>query len=245
MSQTDTPPAFVLKGSMLAISILELHSSDLKPINNALQEKLAQAKDFFQHIPLVLALDKLPQGSPLDLPAVLALCREQGLRIMAVRSEQPEHIALAQAQQLCTLPPSGMREKFITLNEQPSTDEAAAEAVEAVDTPKAPTQFITSPVRSGMQIYAEDGDLVVLAPVSTGAELLADGNIHIWAPMRGRALAGVKGNPQARIFCQQLAADLLCIAGIYKLGEDLRRDPCWGKPAQLILERERLKISPL
>jgi len=245
MSQADTPPTFVFKGSMLAISILQLQTSDLKQLDKALQEKVAQAADFFRHIPLVLALDKLPKESTLDLPAVMALCREQGLSIMALRSEQPEHIALAQEQQLCTLPPSGMREKFITLSEQPSTDEAAAEAVEAVDTPKAPTQFITSPVRSGMQIYAEDGDLVVLAPVSTGAELLADGNIHIWAPMRGRALAGVKGNAEARIFCQQLAADLLCIAGIYKLGEDLRRDPCWGKPAQLMLDGERLKISPL
>jgi len=243
MSQVDTPPAFVLKGSMLAISILQLQTSDLEQFDNALQEKITPAKDFFQHIPLVLALDKLPaQQDALDLQAVQALCHKHGLSIMAVRSEQAEHIALAKTQQLCVLPPSGMREKLITLN---NGNEPAAEKNQSESSLKGAAQFITSPVRSGMQIHAEDGDLVVLAPVSTGAELLADGNIHIWAPMRGRALAGVRGNQQARIFCQQLAADLLCIAGIYKLGEDLRRDPCWGKPAQLMLEEDRLKISPL
>jgi len=242
MSQADIPPPFALKGSMLAISILQLQSSDLELIDKALQEKVAQAKDFFQHIPLVLALDNLPPDSTLDLSVLQRLCHLHNLSIMAVRSEREEHIALARAQQLCVLPPSGMREKFITLNDN---SEPSLEKEQDDDAPKAPTQFITSPVRSGMQIYAKDSDLVVLAPVSTGAELMADGNIHIWAPMRGRALAGVKGNQDARIFCQQLAADLLCIAGIYKLGEDLRRDPCWGKPAQLQLEGERLKISPL
>jgi len=243
MSQADTPPAFVLKGSMLAISILQLQTCNLEQIDHTLQEKLAQAKDFFQHIPLVLALDKLPKDSAIDLPAVLRLCQQHGLKIMALRTEQAAHIALAQSQQLCVLPPSGMREKFISLNE--GNPQPIAEKIVEDAAPKLPTQFITSPVRSGMQIYAEDRDLVVLAPVSTGAELLADGNIHIWAPMRGRALAGVKGDASARIFCQQLAADLLCIAGIYKLGEDLRRDPRWGQSAQLILDGERLKISPL
>jgi len=238
MSQAEPSSAFALKGSMLAISILELHSNDLEQIDNALREKIAQAKDFFQHIPLVLALDKLPQGSEVDLSALQQLCHRHGLNIMAVRSDSEEQIALVRAQQLCVLPPSGMREKLIAPS-QPVSEKKPEE------TTRTPPRFITSPVRSGMQIYAEGGDLVVLAPVSTGAELLADGNIHIWAPMRGRALAGAKGNPDARIFCQQLAADLLCIAGIYKLGEDLRRDPCWGQAAQLMLEGERLKIIPL
>jgi len=240
MSQADTSPAFVLKGSMLAISILELHSSDLERIDNALKEKVAQAQDFFRHIPLVLALDKLADGSALDLPGVQALCRKHGLSIMAVRSAKAEHAAYANAQQLCVLPPSGMREKLISLHEN-----GEAPAKSAPEQPKAPSKFITSPVRGGTQLYAENADLIVLAPVSTGAELLADGNIHIWAPMRGRALAGVKGDTSARIFCQQLAAELLCIAGIYKLGEDLRRDPRWGLSAQTMLDGERLKITAL
>jgi len=240
MSQADNPPAFVLKGSMLAISILELQSHDLAKLDKALQAKVAQAPEFFRHIPLVLALDKLPADCPLDLSAVQALCRQHDLHIMALRSEHKEHIALAEAQQLCVLPPSGMREKFISLNAGEQTSVKSTP-----ETPKIATKFITNPVRSGMQVYAEEGDLVVLAPVSTGAELLADGSIHIWAPMRGRALAGVKGNQEARIVCQQLAADMLCIAGIYKLGEDLHRDPCWGEPAQVMLEGECLKIKPL
>ncbi len=84
-----------------------------------------------------------------------------------------------------------------------------------------------------------------MAAVSAGAELLADGNIHVYGPLRGRALAGINGNSEARIFCQQLGAELLSIAGQYKVAEDLRRDPAWGKATQTYLNEEQLQISEL
>lgn len=96
-----------------------------------------------------------------------------------------------------------------------------------------------------MQIYAQGCDLIVLAAVSAGAELLADGNIHVYGPLRGRALAGVKGNTQARIFCQQLAAEMLSIAGQYKTAEDLRREPLWGQAVQASLSADVLNIRSL
>jgi septum site-determining protein MinC len=104
---------------------------------------------------------------------------------------------------------------------------------------------VTTPVRGGQQIYAPGGDLLVLAPVSAGAELLADGNIHVYAPMRGRALAGIKGNSQARIFCRMLAAELISIAGRYKVAEDLRRDPNWGEAVHIHLAGDVLNITRL
>ena len=85
----------------------------------------------------------------------------------------------------------------------------------------------------------------MLGPVSAGAELLADGNIHIYGPMRGRALAGVKGDTGAQIFCQQMGAEMLSIAGIYKVAEDLRRDPQWGRSVHVSLSGDVLNITRL
>ena len=110
--------------------------------------------------------------------------------------------------------------------------------------PRAATRIVTQPVRGGQQIYAE-GDLIVLAPVSAGAEVLADGNIHIYAPLRGRALAGVQGNSEARIFCQSLEAELVSVAGRYRVAEDLRKTPQWGKAIQVMLDQDQLNLLDL
>ena len=108
-----------------------------------------------------------------------------------------------------------------------------------------PTRIITSPVRGGQQIYAQGGALVVTGSGSPGAELLADGNIHVYGAMRGRALAGIKGNTKARIFCQQMTAEMVSIAGQYKVCEDLRRDPLWGSGVQVSLSGDVLNITRL
>ena len=84
-----------------------------------------------------------------------------------------------------------------------------------------------------------------MAPVSAGAELLADGNIHVYGPLRGRALAGVKGDTKARIFCQQMGAEMLSVAGQYKTAEELRRDPLWGQSVQISLSGDVLNITRL
>ena len=104
--------------------------------------------------------------------------------------------------------------------------------------------MITQPVRSGQQVYAPGGDLIVLAPVSAGSELLADGHIHVYGPLRGRALAGVRGDTNARIFCQSLEAELVSVAGQYKVAEDLRRQQ-WKEAVQISLEGDSLKIEAL
>lgn len=104
--------------------------------------------------------------------------------------------------------------------------------------------IVTEPVRSGQRIYADRGDLVVMAPVSSGAELIAHGNIHVYGPLRGRALAGVNGDKTARIFCQSLEAELVAIAGLYRTSDDMPAD-LRNKRAQAFLQDDTLKIEPL
>jgi septum site-determining protein MinC len=242
MSQADLldqDPVFQLKGSMLAITVLELAHNDLARLDQQLAAKVAQAPGFFSNTPLVLALDKLPAGEGrLQLPELMQLCRQHGLRTLAIRASREDDIAAAEALDLPVLPPSGARERTIEL--------APAAAPEKPREPELrPSRIVTTPIRGGQQVYAAGADLIVLAPVSAGAELLADGNIHVYAPMRGRALAGVKGNTAARIFCQQMGAELLSIAGQYKVAEDLRRDPLWGASVQVALTGDVLNITRL
>ncbi|MCD6048253.1 MAG: minC [Gammaproteobacteria bacterium] len=109
----------------------------------------------------------------------------------------------------------------------------------------ASTMVITHPVRSGQQIYAKDADLVVISSVSPGAELIADGNIHVYGQLRGRALAGAKGNAAARIFCQDVSAELLSIAGHYWLHEDVMAHIKSKSPVQIFLKNGQLQISKL
>lgn len=106
------------------------------------------------------------------------------------------------------------------------------------------TKIIHEPVRSGQQIYARNGDLIVLAPVSHGSELLADGNIHVYGPLRGRALAGVTGDTKTHIFCQSIEAELISIAGQYKISEDIE-ETLWETAVDIYFEDERLHIRPL
>ena len=106
------------------------------------------------------------------------------------------------------------------------------------------TTVVDKPLRSGQRIYAK-GDLVVLGLVSYGAEVIAEGNIHIYAPLRGRALAGVQGNHDARIFCTCLEPELISIAGIYRTTENPLPPDVLGKPVQIWLEEEKLMIEPL
>lgn len=243
MSQTDPSaptPVFQLKGSMLAITVLELGINDLDALDRQLAAKVALAPNFFSNTPLVLALDKLPadQGA-VDLQSMMRVCRQHGLRTLAVRANRIEDIAAAIAIDLPVLPPSSAREKPIDPQENVPTLKKPAEPTVR------PPKVITVPVRSGQQIYAPGSDLIVIGQVSPGAELLADGNIHVYGALRGRALAGIKGDLNARIFCQQLGAEMVSIAGQYKVAEDLRRDPLWGLPIQISLSGDVLNITRL
>ena len=104
--------------------------------------------------------------------------------------------------------------------------------------------LVDRPVRSGQQLYARDTDLIIMGQVGPGAEVIADNNIHVYGPLRGRALCGVSGNADTRIFCQSLEAELVSVAGVYRMLETIPEE-LRGKPAQIWLDNDRLAIEPL
>ena len=247
----DSDPVFHLKGGMLAMTVVELVRQAPERFAIQLAEKVEQAPNFFQDTPVLISLEKL--DDPLDISGLIALlriCRDHGLLPVALRGPE-DYRSLAQQSSLVLLPPGrGGRDKPLETTEpqpqavaqQPAANSPAPEQAPAQP---APTRVITSPVRSGQQVYAPGGDLIVLAPVSAGSELLADGHIHVYGPLRGRALAGVRGDTGARIFCQSLEAELVSVAGQYKVAEDLRRQPLWKAASQIALEGDSLKITAL
>jgi septum site-determining protein MinC len=236
----DTEACFKLKGSRVTMTILELYRYDYKSFNDALSTTVSNAPDFFQQTPVILSLEKCPEDNFIDFIELSELCREYGMVPVAVRGGSDEHTVSANVAGLPTLPPASVSNK-----PQDAPAEAATIVREVeIEIPVSANKLITTPVRSGQQIYAPGGDLIVLAAVSAGAEILADGNIHVYGPMRGRALAGVKGDNNARIFCQCLEAELISIAGNYKVNEDLQGE-LWKQAIKAHLEGDQLIISPL
>ncbi len=126
-----------------------------------------------------------------------------------------------------------------------AAEQAPAEAMAGIAEQNQPnTRYIRQPVRSGQQIYARNGSLVILAPVSPGAEVLADGDIHAYAPVRGRMLAGIRGNPEARIFTSKLDAELVAVDGNYQLRDDIPAQ-LHGQSVQIFIDEGKLKIDAL
>ena len=247
----NNDPVFHLKGGMLTMTVVELVHQAPERFAMQLAEKVEQAPNFFQDTPVLISLEKLDDSMDIaGLIALLRICRDHGLQPVALRGAE-QFRPLAQQASLVLLPPGRGRDKILETPEpappavaqQPEA--AQAPAVAALKTTEStPSKVITEPVRSGQQVYARGGDLIVLAPVSAGSELLADGHIHVYGPLRGRALAGVRGDTQARIFCQSLEAELVSIAGQYKVAEDLRRQQ-WKEAVQVSLEGDILKIAAL
>ncbi|TVP89393.1 MAG: septum site-determining protein MinC [Pseudomonadaceae bacterium] len=244
----DNDPVFHLKGGMLAMTMIELIRQTPEAFARQLAEKVEQAPNFFRDTPVVFSLEKLAGELPsATLQELLRISREHGLQAVALRGEE-RFRHLAQEAELVLLPPGRTREKPLEAadEETPAAANEPASAPETINSEPVVScgRVITDPIRSGQQVYARGGDLVVLAPVSAGAELLADGHIHVYGPLRGRALAGVRGNTEARIICQSLEAELVSIAGHYKTAEDLRKDH-WKQAIQVSLDGDSLKISEL
>ena len=236
-STVELEHCFKLKGSRVTITILELYEYDYQRFTEQLAETVQSAPDFFHQTPVILSLEKYQGEGFIDFIEIGELCREYGLVPVAIRGGSEEQSISANVAGLPQLPASKERP-------EPVPEAPAAKAEAQPTTKGGETRLVTTPVRSGQQIYAADGDLVIVAPVSAGAEILASGNIHVYGPLRGRALAGVNGNAEARIFCQSLEAELISIAGSYKVNEDLR-ERHWKGAIQARLEKDQLVIEPL
>ena len=243
------------KGRMTTLNVIRIQSSDLPDVDQAISEKVGQASEFFSNLPVLLELDPSSSLAPADLMAMvernrLALigmigccealdqqARAAGMVVFPANAFGADRPAPRQAQ---TAPDESCATAEVGASAEPSLSKAHA-STEG----KTPTVLVKHPVRSGQQIYARGGDLIVLAAVGEGAEVLADGHIHIYGPLRGRALAGVQGDTQARIFCKSLQAELVSVAGSYCISEDIS-PRLQGKSVQISLgSNEVLSIDLL
>jgi septum site-determining protein MinC len=232
--QDANVPAFELKGSRFTLSVLNLRSSDLAAIDERLAAVVAQAPDFLAQAPVVLEPAAELDSDALDLVALTELLRRHGLVPVGLRGGDEALRQRAGLAGLALLGDAGTPARG-PQTPPPPTPAAA---------PQTSARVVDKPVRSGQQVYAEGGDLVVLGTVSTGAEVIADGSIHIYGALRGRALAGARGDESARIFCQAMEPELVSIAGCYRLFEE--PDPrTHGHTAQVRLDGERLIIDAL
>ncbi len=234
-------PAFVLKGSLFTLSVLQLLDADLKKLGRELSEKIRLAPKFFHYAPVVIDLSKLSlnPNQNFDFQACNQVLRGHQLIPVGVRGGSASMHQAAQAAGFAVMiesshtqadknQPNLANRKTVSpvANKTGEIKEEIKEEnkEELKDFKKPGNLLITSPIRSGQQVYAQGGDLVVVASVSPGAELLADGNIHVYGTLRGRALAGINGDTKARVFCHKLQADLVAIAGHYKVFEEVRAD---------------------
>lgn len=237
--------SIALKGGMFTLTAIQLLDPDLDALSSQLDEKISQAPNFFLHAPIILDVQRLPaETERLDLAAVIAILKSKQLIPIGIRGASKALKEIAMQIGLAIFPEEKViSNKKISPPNEPKHEEATLDLApirtEANNSPT--SRLIVQPVRSGQQIYVPGGDLIVLASVSHGAELLADGNIHVYGSMRGRALAGVMGDKDAMIFCRSLEAELVSIAGQYRLSEDLK-ETCWKQPACIQLQEGRLII---
>lgn len=240
-SEVALAPCFKLKGSRVTITILELYDYNYHEFTQQLAKTVKNAPDFFNQAPVIISLEKYTGDSFIDFIEIGELCREYGLIPVAVRGGSEEQSISANVAGMPQLAAHKERSAAANVEKKPPVSKDIIEA--ASDTPPE-NILISQPVRSGQQILAPNGDLIIVAAVGAGAEVLASGNIHVYGPLRGRALAGINGNHEARIFCHSLEAELISIGGSYKVSEDLRKSH-WKQTVQARLDKKQLIIESI
>jgi len=232
---TPSTHAFEIKSGAVHLPILKLLSHDAELISAQLKDKVRQAPDFFRQAPMAVDLHDLAEpDAELDFRALVQAMRGCGLVPVGVCGGTERHLHAARELGL----------SLLTLARHEATLAAPKPAEAKPLSEEAGSKIVDQPVRSGQRIYAAGSDLVVLSQVSAGAEIMADGNIHVYGALRGRALAGVQGNLGCRIFCHDLQAELVAIGGNYKVSENID-DSVRGKPVQIYLKDKALIIEML
>lgn len=246
MQNSKTKKPIEIKiSTVVAVSVI-LHAAELPVLQAALDEMTGGAPDFFDDEFAVIDVGALdPAAAALDWAALIGLLKRYQLNPMAVRNAPAglhndikahglsiDLVAKSRVGEGMDAPPAAEAQP---VPPAPAALEAAPPAAMIVDTP----------VRAGQRIYARGADLIITAAVNNGAEVIADGSIHIYAPLRGRALAGASGNPEARIFAMVMEPELVSIAGIYRTFENGFPQDLGQQPAQVRLAGDRIEIVSL
>lgn len=250
------PASFEIKSAQLPLVALIIKTADWRVLAADLAAQFGakgESPDFFDNDAVVIDFSQLATDTPVqDLMPLLAVLRSCRLVAVAVRGAGPAWMASARALGLVEatadaprarpeVTPSAATEIVVQ-----EVREITHEVVREVQGPL--TMVVDKPLRSGQKVYARGADLVVLAMVNQGAEVVADGNIHVYAPLRGKAMAGASGNTNARIFSLCLEPELISIAGVYRTSENPLAPDVHGKAAQVRLSddgQEKLLFEPL
>lgn len=247
------------KSATLYAVRLVLHSADTQAQLAALEQRMKDAGSFFENEPVVIDASLLE--TDIDWPALVQAARQHNLHpVGAVASAANQEGARAAGLALVDLAnpaPRPAAEPAAEKDIPPVAPKAAVSSALEDSQASAPTpaagatqpapaaMIINRPLRSGQRIYARNTDLIVIGPVSQGAEVIADGNIHVYGPLRGKAMAGARGDTQARIFTTQLDPELLAIAGIYRVVETALEPSIRNQPCVIHLENDSLRIRVL
>ncbi|MDM4770813.1 septum site-determining protein MinC [Solimonas sp. SE-A11] len=245
--------ALEFKGRMLSVSRLRVLAHDPLTVEEQIRDFAKSMPPAMQGMPVVIEAEQA-----LELGGILSALRTAGLQPLGV-SDGPLNES-ARNWGLAVLPPEGRGSRPAAARAEAPADPAPAPAaapppsapapapapaaVAPVPAQRAPTRIVTDPVRSGQQIYAAGADLVAMNLVGAGAEVVADGCVHVYGAARGRVIAGASGDTQARIFCRRFEAELVAIAGVYAVADQMQGD-LRGKPVQAWLADGKLKIERL
>ena len=246
-SQGTARTSFDLKSAQLPVVAVVLRDTDIHVLAQDLAERLAADPDFFDNDPVLIDLSHVSESiTPVDFVELRRVLRTHHTQPVAVRGGSAEQMAAAHAAGLMAAPdamparsaPAEVREVIREVIRE-------VEVVRDMPAPMSDALVIDRPLRSGQQVYARNTDVVVLGMVSYGAEVIADGNVHVYAPLRGRAVAGARGKTDARIFSTCMEPQLLSIAGIYRAIDSALPHDVAGKPAKVRLEGEKIIIESL
>ncbi|MGO4381088.1 septum site-determining protein MinC [Pseudoduganella sp. RAF53_2] len=235
-------PIEIKISTVVAVSAI-LQTSDLITLDAALHEMTGGVSDFFEGDPAVIDVGSLAPGCErIDWAGTIALLKKYRLNPVAVRNATPDMVEEIQSHGLSL--DSGKREEAPAPEpKKPAPAPAPAAAPAAAAPAFSGTMIIDTPVRAGQRIYARGGDLIVMAVVNNGAEIIADGSIHVYNTLNGRALAGASGDATARIFALQMAPELVSIAGVYRTFEDGFPAEHARQPTQIRLKGDSLDIQ--
>ncbi len=248
----DYEPAGELKIGQVGIANLRIRTLDVDRLADEMRERVARAPKLFARAAVIIDFGGLA-GTPDATTArkLVDALRDAGVLPVALAWGSSDNEKLSVALGLPLLAKfRAQYERVDSPAQEPAPEPARKPAAEPAPAPRQaaaagqPGLIQSAPVRSGQQVYADNRDLTVLSQVGAGAEVIADGSIHIYGPLRGRALAGAQGNEKARIFCRAFHAELVAVAGHYKVLEDIPKE-LHGKPVQVWLDNEELKIAAL
>ena len=238
-----------IKSADLPLVALLLKTTDIHKVSQALARQLAESPGFFDNEPVIIDLSGLSASQDntlqsLDLSALMGVLRQHSLMPLGIKGADTALLDLAKGLGLVNASDARVKRSMPLAEPEP----LAPPVLQAPVLPLG-ALVIDKPLRSGQQVYAKGRDLVMLAMVNPGAEVIADGHVHVYATLRGKAIAGARGDTQARIFAQIMEPELLSIAGVYRTSENALPNDVLGKAAHVCLQTgpdgDKLLIFPL